>query len=66
MGRNDSQKATDAELDVLNVVFNGSAAGLMAGALSAKKASREELTEIRDYWTRQRGTKREQSGFAFR
>jgi predicted transcriptional regulator len=33
--------------DLVDKVFNGSAAGLMAGALSAKKASAEELAEIR-------------------
>ncbi len=33
--------------DLVDRVFNGSAAGLIAGALSAKKASQEELAEIR-------------------
>ena len=33
--------------DLVDRVFDGSAAGLMAGALSAKKASPEDLAEIR-------------------
>ena len=33
--------------DLVDRVFNGSAAGLVAGALSAKNASREELAKIR-------------------
>lgn len=33
--------------DLVDKAFNGSAAGLMAGALSAKKASPEELAKIR-------------------
>jgi predicted transcriptional regulator len=33
--------------DLVNRVFSGSAVGLMAGALSAKKASPEELAELR-------------------
>jgi predicted transcriptional regulator len=33
--------------DLVNRVFSGSAVGLMAGALSGKKTSPEELTELR-------------------
>ena len=33
--------------DLVDRVFNGSAVGLMAGALSAKQASPEELAQIR-------------------
>lgn len=33
--------------DLLQRAFNGSAKSLMMGALSARKASREELTELR-------------------
>jgi BlaI family penicillinase repressor len=33
--------------DLLHRAFNGSASGLLLGALSAKKASREDLDEIR-------------------
>ena len=33
--------------DLVDKVFNGSAAGLVAGALSAKRASPEELAKIR-------------------
>ena len=33
--------------DLVDKVFNGSAAGLMAGALSAKKASPEDLAKMR-------------------
>lgn len=45
----DDREKTQKELvgDLVDRVFNGSAAGLMAGALSAKKASPEELAEIR-------------------
>ena len=43
------QGETQRELvgDLVDRVFNGSAAELVAGALSAKKASPEELAEIR-------------------
>ena len=43
------QAETQKELvcDLVNKVFNGSAVGLMAGALSAKKASPEELDKLR-------------------
>ena len=34
--------------DLVDRVFNGSAAGLVAGALSARKASAEEITKIRE------------------
>ena len=45
----DHREKTQKELvgDLVDRAFNGSAAGLMAGALSAKKASPEELAEIR-------------------
>jgi predicted transcriptional regulator len=33
--------------DLLQRAFNGSAKGLMMGALSSRKASREELSELR-------------------
>ena len=43
------REETQKELvgDLVNRAFSGSAAGLVAGALSAKKASQEELAEIR-------------------
>ena len=43
------QEETQRELvgDLVDKVFNGSAAGLMAGALSARKASAEDLVMIR-------------------
>ena len=60
LARDESQKAhvysaaidraeTQKDLvgDLVDRAFNGSAVGLMAGALSAKKASAEELAEIR-------------------
>ena len=44
-GREETQKALVT--DLVDKVFNGSAAGLVAGALSAKRASPEELAKIR-------------------
>jgi len=43
------RKQTQRELvgDLVNRVFSGSAVGLMAGALSGKKTSPEELAELR-------------------
>ena len=43
------REATQRSLvgDLVEKAFSGSAAGLMAGALSAKKASPEELAEMR-------------------
>jgi len=43
------QAETQRELvgDLVDKVFNGSAAGLVAGALSVKQASPEEIAEIR-------------------
>ena len=43
------REATQSSLvgDLVDRVFNGSAAGLVAGALSGKRASREELAKIR-------------------
>lgn len=43
--RAETQKAIVG--DLVDKVFNGSAVGLMAGALSAKKASPEELDALR-------------------
>ena len=43
--REETQKALVG--DLVNRVFNGSAVGLMAGALSTKKATPEELAKIR-------------------
>lgn len=44
-GREETQKALVG--DLVDKVFGGSAVGLMAGALSAKKASPEELDALR-------------------
>jgi predicted transcriptional regulator len=43
------QEQTQRQLagDLLQRAFNGSAKGLMMGALSSRKASREELSELR-------------------
>jgi predicted transcriptional regulator len=43
------QEQTQRQLagDLLRRAFNGSAKGLMMGALSSRKASREELSELR-------------------
>jgi predicted transcriptional regulator len=43
------QEVTQRQLagDLLQRAFNGSAKGLMMGALSSRKASREELSELR-------------------
>lgn len=44
-GREETQRSLVG--DLVDKVFEGSAAGLMAGALSARKASAEELAEMR-------------------
>ena len=45
VGREETQRSLVG--DLVEKAFAGSAAGLMAGALSAKKASPEELAEMR-------------------
>ena len=45
IGRAETQRSLVG--DLVEKAFAGSAAGLMAGALSAKKASHEELAEMR-------------------
>ncbi|MBT4100062.1 MAG: BlaI/MecI/CopY family transcriptional regulator [Gemmatimonadetes bacterium] len=45
VGQRETQRSLAGEL--VEKVFGGSAAGLVAGALSAKKASPEELAKIR-------------------
>ena len=45
VGRKETQRSLVG--DLVEKAFAGSAAGLMAGALSAKKASPEELAEMR-------------------
>lgn len=45
VGQEETQKSLVG--DLVEKAFGGSAAGLMAGALSAKKASAEELAEMR-------------------